>query len=211
VKAPEFNKAVIEPFTKDELQRMVRAAEYADEWSTSRGRYVQAKRPTADRDKAIVMTLVDAGLRAGELCALKMADYDAGRGRLHIQHGKGDKERYAIIGARAQKAIWKYLTTRPKTKPADPLFATRDNRHIRRENLHHMLARMGDRAGVENVYPHRFRHTFAIEFLRNGGNVMLLKELLGHESLEMVMVYVKIAERDIDGGAKHSPADNWRI
>jgi integrase/recombinase XerD len=211
VKAPEFNKTVIEPFTKDEVQRLARAAEFAEEWSTRRGRNIQSKRPTADRDKAILLTLVDAGLRASELCALTLADYDAARGRLHVRHGKGDKERYVVIGARTQKAIWKYLTGRPKPKTGDPLFATRENRHIDRENLHHMLSRMGDRAGVENVFPHRFRHTFAIEFLRNGGNVILLKELLGHESLEMVMTYVRIAERDIEGSARHSPADNWRI
>jgi len=64
---------------------------------------------------------------------------------------------------------------------------------------------------VQGVHAHKFRHTFAINFLRNGGNVMLLKELLGHESLVMVTVYVKIAEQDIDSGAKHSPADKWKL
>lgn len=74
-----------------------------------------------------------------------------------------------------------------------------------------MLNTIGKNAGVEKVYPHRFRHTFAIQFLRNGGNVALLKELLGHESIEMVMRYAKIAEQDIANAPAHSPADNWRL
>lgn len=74
-----------------------------------------------------------------------------------------------------------------------------------------MLDRLGEATGVRNVGAHRFRHTFAINFLRNGGSPLLLQELLGHERLETVRVYVKLAEQDIDAGAKHSPADNWRL
>ena len=82
---------------------------------------------------------------------------------------------------------------------------------MQRDNLRHTLQRIAERANVDNVYPHRFRHTFAITFLRNGGNVLLLKELLGHESLEMVMHYARIAEQDIDQGSDYSPADNWKL
>lgn len=57
----------------------------------------------------------------------------------------------------------------------------------------------------------RFRYTFAIKFLRNGGNVFVLKELLGHEKLEQTMRYVKFVESDISESAKHSPTDNWRL
>ncbi len=61
------------------------------------------------------------------------------------------------------------------------------------------------------AHAHRFRYTFAIEFLRNGGNVFVLKELLGHEKLEQTMRYVKFVESDISESAKHSPTDNWRL
>lgn len=74
-----------------------------------------------------------------------------------------------------------------------------------------MLRKIGDNAEVSKVHPHKFRHTFAINFLRNGGNIALLKELLGHETIEMVLVYAKIADQDIDDGAKYSVSDNWRI
>jgi len=74
-----------------------------------------------------------------------------------------------------------------------------------------MLYRLGEQAKVDNVHPHRFRHTMAITFLRNGGNIFVLQELLGHSSLTMVRHYAQIAEIDIDNAVKHSPVDNWRI
>ena len=80
-----------------------------------------------------------------------------------------------------------------------------------RTDLRHLLTRLGQRAGVAGVHPHRFRHTFAITFLRNGGALAVLKELLGHETLEMSLHYAEIAQQDIDASVKHSPADKWRL
>jgi site-specific recombinase XerD len=65
---------------------------------------------------------------------------------------------------------------------------------------------------VEGVHPHRFRHTFAIWFLRNGGNPLELQRILGHEKLETVLVYVRLAEVDIERAAKSaSPVDGWKL
>jgi integrase/recombinase XerD len=211
VEQPSYSDKIPDPFTRDEVRAIVRAAEYTKNWTTRSGKRTTSRRPTAGRDAAIVLVLTDTGIRAQELCDLTVKDYDAKRGRLHIRHGKGDKERYVTLGERSRKALWKYLANRDRVKPTDPLFATKSGRPMDRNNLRHMLDRVGRNARVSNVYPHRFRHTFAIEFLRNGGNLLVLKEILGHESLEMVMRYARIAERDIEGAARHSPADNWRI
>lgn len=212
VEQPTFTKRVIEPFTEDEIKRLVDAAEYSRPYvGRFGGSPSRAKRATATRDKAIILTLLDSGLRVTEFCALTIADYDQSRGRLRVQHGKGDKERYAVVGATAKKAIWKYLATRTDKAPSAPLFATKSGEHIRRDNLRNTLSAIGKAAGVAGVHPHKFRHTFAVNFLRNGGNVLLLKELLGHTSLTVVSMYVKLAEQDIDKAAKHSPADNMRI
>ena len=69
-----------------------------------------------------------------------------------------------------------------------------------------------DNADVEGVHPHRFRNTFAIEFLRNGGNVFELKRILGHEQLETVETYLEIASVDIQRAQQaNSPADRWKL
>ena len=211
VKQPKFIKRTIDALSEDQVRAILAAALYARPYTTVSGRQVTPARATADRDRAIVLTLVDSGLRASELCALVIDDYDAKRGRLLVQRGKGDKARYVVVGARTQKAIWRYLTLRPNARASEPLFATRNGAHIDRTTLRQLLARMGNRAGVAGVHPHRFRHTFAINFLRNGGNLLTLKELLGHESLVMVQRYARIVEADIDRAHAHSPADKWRL
>ena len=206
-----YRKPEVIAYSKDEVQSMLQAAEYDKQWRTRNGRLVRSKRATALRDKAIILTLVDTGLRASELCALTIADYDKERGRLHVLHGKGDKARFVVAGKRTQKALWRYLGTRAAAKKTDPLFANGNGGHIHRVNLYHMVVRFGERFNIAGATVHRFRHTFAITFLRNGGNVFELQELLGHEELDTLTHYVKLAEKDIDAAQRHSPADNWRL
>jgi integrase/recombinase XerD len=72
-----------------------------------------------------------------------------------------------------------------------------------------MIKRFGRRAGVLHAHPRRFRHTFASQFLRNGGNGTIPQSLLGHSTTEMVQTYLKLAQHDLD--ASHhlaSPVDN---
>lgn len=211
VKQPKFIDIVPDAFTEEEIKAILKATKFTKEWDSRRGRHAHSRRPTASRDEAIILTLVDTGLRSGELCALTIGDYDKARMRLHVRQGKGKKSRYIGLGNRASKGIWLYMTRRGKVKPSDPLFASKTDRFMDKDNLRHTLDIIGKNANVESVYPHRFRHTFAIEFLRNGGDVMLLKELLGHSSLDMVMRYAKIVDQDITRAVRHSPADNWRL
>lgn len=212
VEKPKLKPLQLEPFSMEEVKAIVQAAQYNKEWFGRSGGKARSKRPTAKRDVAIILTLVDCGLRASELCQLTRADYDKESGRLLIQHGKGDKERVVYLGNQAKTRIWQYYTERRQVGPNDPLFATKTNRPLDRNNLRHMLNRLGTAANVDNVHPHRFRHTFAINFLRNGGNVFALQRILGHERLDTVRVYVKLAQTDLAEAQKTaSPVDNWKL
>ena len=83
---------------------------------------------------------------------------------------------------------------------------------MRRDVLIKLLVRMGQRAGVANVHPHRFRHTFAINFLRNGGNAYALQMMLGHSTMEMVKRYLALAQADVEAAHRQaSPVANWRL
>jgi site-specific recombinase XerD len=73
-----------------------------------------------------------------------------------------------------------------------------------------LIERLGKKAGIQGVRcsPHTFRHTFAIEFLRNGGNLFTLKQILGHTSLQVTNRYVSLAQADIQSQHRQfSPGD----
>jgi site-specific recombinase XerD len=127
--------------------------------------------------------------------------------------GKGDKERTIPISSRTSQVIWRYQTTRSETIDKDPLFINQNDLPFDRHSLRRLVTRIGQRAGVRKVHPHRFRHTFAINFLRNGGNIYVLQEILGHTSrLDMVKRYLKLAERDTtDNHRIASPVANWGL
>jgi len=109
-------------------------------------------------------------------------------------------------------ALWRYLATRPDARPVEPLFITTRDRALNKYGVRDVVVSLGDRAGVDNAHPHRFRHTFAINFLRNGGNLLALQDLLGHERMDTVRIYAKQAEVDLERQQKGaSPADRWKL
>lgn len=212
VQQPKYTKKKIVPYTQAEVMAMVEACGHQAGWSTKRGNIVHAVRDTALRDRAVLILLVDTGLRASELCNLKIGDYTPETGAIDVLHGKGDKERTVIAGVNARKALWRYLASRPAARPADPLFASRSGLPLQKDNLRHLVQRVAQRTGVKGATLHKFRHTFAINFLRNGGNVIELKKLLGHEQMETVTIYVDLAQADlVEAQRRASPADNWRL
>lgn len=225
VNAPTVHRDQPTPYTKDELERMLRACAYSTPWRTRPE--TANKRPTAIRDRAIIMVLVDTGLRASELCTLTVADYNPRRGDLLVQHGKGDKERTVPLGNRAADALDDYLTTRQPAapggqrrrrvgdrnlEPTAPLFATSTGEALSRYELLHMIHNCAERASVEGANIHRFRHTFAINYLRKYPNIYTLQRVLGHSTLDTVRIYLQISDTDIHEAHKSaSVADNWRL
>lgn len=212
VERPRFKRKPIDPYSRSDVAAMLEACHTTNAWQTKTGRQASTQRPSALRDRAIITILLDTGMRASELCALTVGDYNQKKGQLHIRHGKGDKGRFVYLGAGAKKHLWRYQATRTDAKPAEPLFASNNGTHLDRNGLRHLIHRCAQRAGVDNPNVHRFRHTFAINFLRNGGNLLQLQNLLGHERMDTVRIYAQLAELDLEQAqAKASPADNWNL
>jgi len=218
VPAPRFEEAPVEPFTREEIEALLKACEYCQLAETAERRRFTMRRPTGKRDRALILTLLDTGLRASELCALKIGDVDAKTGKVQIKHGllggaKGGKGRTVYLGKAVRRALWLYLSSREDGEDPDaPLFLGKYNRPMNRDVLRQVIASLGDKASVKHCHPHRFRHTFAITYLREGGDVFTLQALLGHHSLDMVQHYARIAEVDIERVHRRaSPADNWRL
>ncbi len=208
----------VEPFKKEEVESLIKACDLCEEAVTDRRRKFVMQRSTAKRDKAILLALLDTGLRASELCALRIADVDMRSGRVQIRPGeagkaKGGKGRIVYVGKSARRFLWRYLAEREDGEdPDSPLFLGKFHRAFNRDALRQLINALGEKAHVRKCHPHRFRHTFAITYLRSGGDIFTLKSLLGHGSLDMVEHYARIADVDVEQAhRKASPADNWRL
>jgi site-specific recombinase XerD len=167
----------------------------------------------AERDRTILMLLLDTGIRANELCGLALADVHLDRHDPYIKVlGKGRKEREIGLGLRARQQLhrWIYRYRPADTPPDTPaVFVTRDRRALDTEGLTAILARLKTATGITGVRcsPHDFRHTFAFTYLQNGGDVMRLSRLLGHTSLAVTSGYLgAFQSRDARRGSV-SPLD----
>ncbi|MBN1658284.1 MAG: tyrosine-type recombinase/integrase [Anaerolineae bacterium] len=211
LKAPKPQDPNIVPYSEQDVQAMLRCAARTQGYSRPGKRACSNARPSAQRDRAIILFLLDTGVRASELCYLRIADLDLTNRRATVL-GKGDKKRTVSFCAQTAEAVWRYLASRDEKVPRSPVFVTRTGRGLDRNYLRQMLQRIGERAGVHDVTVHRFRHTFAIQFLRNHPNVFALKEMLGHETLLMVNRYLEIAQADVEAAHREaSPVANWAL
>ncbi len=218
VPAPKFKQPPVSPMNRDEIDALLDACDFTRRVNGGNRRRYRKQRPTARRDRATIVTLLDTGLRASELCALRISDVDLRSGRVEVRHGrrggaKGGKGRIVFLGKAARRFVWRYLAEREDGEdPEAPLLVGKWDRPMNPTALRQLIKRLAEKAGVRDCYPHRFRHTFAITYLRAGGDVFTLQALLGHSTLEMVRHYAQIAEVDLASAHRRaSPADNWRL
>lgn len=190
----------IVPFTDEQIEALQRAAK-------------KSRHPK--RDMAIVLFLLDTGVRASELCSLLIGDLDMQTRRCLIA-GKGGKRRSVYFGAVTLKALWSYIREQDRSDDQPVFLADRGGKAgdgLTRSGLLQLCERLGKAAGIEaaRCSPHTFRHTFAISFLRAGGNQFSLMQLLGHTSLAMTAVYLKLAQADLERQHRqYSPVDRLR-
>jgi integrase/recombinase XerD len=229
VPVPKFQQPEILPYTREQVQALLAACNRSNDARTERRRTFSYARYTALRDQTIIKVLLDTGLRAEELCALKRYDYDAKNGEIKVRFGKGGKMRYVYVEKSTRRDLWRYLAERDEAEDRDyqrahdygveqernqdtPLFVGKTGYRLNPNALRRLLSRLGEKAQVPHTHPHRFRHTFAVQFLRGGGDVFSLQKLLGHSTLDMVKTYVSLAQLDLKNTHRRaSPVDNWHL
>ena len=179
VRMPKLPKEVLDPFDAGDVHDLLDACE-------------------CDRDRAVVLTLLDSGVRASELLALDVGDFDTLTGALRVRLGKGRKQRVTFVGSQTRKVIARYLAERGKVGPSEPLFVTlTGGTRIQFFGLQSLLHRLGRAADVKPVGAHRFRRTFAIESLRAGMPLPQLAALMGHEGLAVLQRYLRLVDDDL--------------
>ena len=146
------------------------------------------------RDEALLMFMFETGARANEVCTLR---YDAieWEQRIARLYGKGNKERYVPFSAITAKAMRKYAI-KGRSIDCHTFFQTDEHLELTTSGLRQIFLRLSRRSGI-HIAPHKCRHTFAIEYLRKGGNVFALQKTLGHASLDMTLKYAALVTDDL--------------
>lgn len=164
------------------------------------------------RDRAILLTLVDTGARRTEFLKLDLGDLDLQTGSVHIRFGKGGKQRTTYVGAKAIRAIIRYLRVRGKDRsPDSPLWLSRYGRRLGIKGLEQIVRTRANLAGVPVPGVHDFRRTFALESLRNNIDVYSLMRLMGHTSPQILNQYLALVDEDLAKAHQNSsPLDHFK-
>ena len=194
---------IVPPFAPDEISRLLGCCDTA----TVTGR----------RNRAVLLTLLDTGVRCAEATALDLADCALPEHRLLVRHGKGGKDRVVPFAGRCAEALAAYIADRG-TAPGPLFVAARygclnASVRLRPNGVKQLLRRLGRDAGVPRVHAHRFRHTFATWAIAHDARELDVQHLLGHNSPDMVRRYsatygsAQAAERH----AAFSPGDGMAV
>lgn len=142
--------------------------------------------PAEVRDRALLLFLADTGARVGGLVGLELDDLDLGQSMAWVTE-KGNKRRAVYLSGETVAALQAWLLVRPAASSQavfTSLYKTRGG--LTREGVTLVLRRLKQRAGVTGpVNPHAFRHAFAREYLRNGGDLATLSDLMGHSDIQV--------------------------
>jgi site-specific recombinase XerD len=152
---------------------------------------------TPHRNLCMIRLMLDAGLRVGEVVALKPEHLNMTTCKLMIREGKGAKDRELWIGAGLRDLIGDWLERRPESSW---LFPTRHGTQVKTRYMRECVKRYARKADVqewEKVSPHTLRHTFATDLLNATGNLRLVQETLGHSDVSTTMIYTHVNNTEI--------------
>lgn len=152
------------------------------------------------RDYALILFQLDTGARPNEALQLQLEHFNFTRNEVTIPYhiAKTKRPRTLIISPDTSRAIRKLVSYRlQEWGEKAPVFCNRDGRAMRSTSWAHRMHYLYSCKLPVEVTPYSLRHTFAILYLRNGGSLESLRDILGHTTFEMVMRYAKLAKCDL--------------
>ena len=198
VKAPKVAVEPLDPTPIGDIEKLIKTC--------------SGQTQTDVRDKAILYVLLDTGARAAELCAMNMSDVDIQAGTILIRRGKGRKPRMVFLGQKTRVCLGEYLRIRSAKVEGNPLWITKFNKRLSYWGLNLILKRRAEQVGIEKPELHGFRRAFALNYLRNGGDIYTLQKLMGHADLQVLRRYLAQTNEDLQiAHNKFSPVDNSRL
>lgn len=168
-------KRVRKPYTSVDIERLKESCE-------------------CDRDRAIISILLSTGCRISEVCRLNRDSLDFINKEILVL-GKGNKERTVFLDEVAILHLKRYLDSR--TDDHEALFIGKGTERMTPGGVRFMLKGVAERAGVDNVHPHRFRRTLATNLIDHGMPIQEVAAILGHDKLDTTMKYVYLDKNNV--------------
>ncbi len=163
--------------------------------------------------RTLLMTLYATGTRRAELTHLKASDIDSQRMVIHIQGGKGRKDRDVMLSPKLLeelRAHGRRLRRRPITWLFPGNYQHNGDQPIDTKTVWHACKQAAKRAGIrKHVHPHTLRHSFATHLLEAGADLRMIQLLLGHRDLEETTIYLHLSQRHLNATA--SPLDSLKL
>jgi integrase/recombinase XerD len=160
--------------------------------------------PTKLRKLCLLRVMLDCGLRAAEVLALRRQDIDWRTGRMKV-HGKGKKERISWLNDDNLELLKKWLEARRRLRHQnDYIFVRMDGKPMQTRNLRSLFQWQAQKAGLvdKHVHPHTCRHTFATDLLTKTRNLRLVQKALGHESIATTEIYLHVQDAEMEAALK---------
>jgi site-specific recombinase XerD len=170
LKLPKAPAGLVQPLTAEEIESI--------------SSVFKKESPTGFRNYPIFVTALDSGLRASEIAGISLSQVNLRAGCIKVV-GKGAKERMVPIGKFVGMTLWHYIEdVRPEgaNSDIDELFLSRDGKRITANTIKLVFSGLAKSSGVERLHAHLCRHTFAINYLLNGGDIFSLREILGRQA-----------------------------
>lgn len=212
VTAPTVHEPPIQPLTAEEVVALVKACKQSKPWRNKP--LTNNTRPTYHRDRALILFLLDTGLRVSEAtnALIKNVHFAKDGGKVEVLLGKGNKSRWVLFGRRTAEALNEYLITRKDNRPDNWLFTTTNEEQMPRTNAGLLIKRLAQRAGISRVVtPHLLRTTAACNMAQHL-TAWQLRDVLGHSNIETTLRYVKAANLNLTEAMRRaSPVDNLRL
>ena len=166
------------------------------------------------RDKTIIMLLIDTGMRIGECLATKLQNVDIPHCSIYLPADitKGGHSRVVFFSKEMQKQLKRWLQYQDRYRNTEYLFCTNQGNQLTITNFEINLKKYGGRIGIKHIHPHMLRNNFAKRFLMNGGNIFTLSKILGHSSVTVTEdAYLDLTNEDLQKTyTPYSPLSNMK-
>jgi integrase/recombinase XerD len=157
------------------------------------------------RDRAILTLLYATGIRASECAGVREEDVDLDELLIRVR-GKGGHERVIPFNVQVAEALRVYRHRRGEVGPAAAFFQSRRGRGMSRGAIYERVKRYARISRIpKRVSPHKLRHTFATHVMKQSGNLVVLRDLLGHRSITSTQVYLHVTAQELREAAERHP------